>query len=363
MAVAYTNATSLANTISTYYDRVLLEALDPTLKFYQFGIKKALPTGEGKTVVWNLPYRLAIGNLLVEGTAQGVSSSGANALSTYKVSAIIKQFGGFTTISDMVDLTSITDVMKMAAQRLGAQAGETLERVIQNECFFAHVATTGGSPHHLVKTSAEVTDAWTAISGVSVVALNGGITNTVSSTNVIAVSDIRSAAFKLRKLNVPPYEGNDYVAIMPTEAAEDIAGDSTFINFHQYVEKGIDALYNGEIGKIYGVRIIETTNGLVCRGSNSGGTASSMAYGTVIMGKGFYGVTELDGGIKTFTTQGASKADVLNQVTSYGWKANFIAKLLNVSAGLVFWAGSGDTSSIAAESAGASHNYEAPATM
>jgi N4-gp56 family major capsid protein len=359
--MANTTTSTLANTISTYYDRVLLEALDPALKFYQFGIKKPLPKGEGKTVVWNLPYRLAIGSTLTEGRTTP-ASGGGNALSTYKVSAIIQQYGGYTAITDLVDLTSITDVMKLAAERLGAQAGETIERVIITECFFAHVATTGGSPHHLVKTSAEITDAWTAISGVSVVAANGGITNTVSSTNVLAVSDIRSAAFKLRKLNVPPYEGNDYVAIMNTETAEDIAGDSTFINFHQYVDKGVDALYNGEIGKIYGVRIIETTNGLVCRGSNSGGTASTVAYGTVIMGKGFYGVTELDGGIKTYISKGADKGDVLDQVTTYGWKANFIAKLLNVSAGLVFWAGSGDTSDIATESAGGPYSFTAPSS-
>lgn len=361
--MAITTSSTLSNTIATYYDRVLLEALDPALKFYQFGIKKPLPTGEGKTVVWNLPYRLATGYVLSEGSPVLLSAS--YALSTTKVSAIVRQFGGFTTISDFVDLTSITDVMTMATQRLGVQAGETIERVIVNECFISHVAGTNTSPHHLIKSSVAVDDLWTSISGVSTIApaTPAGSVGSVSSTNVLAVSDIRLAAYALRKLNVPPYEGNDYVAVMNAETCEDIAGDSTFINFHQYVDKGIEALYNGEIGKIYGVRIIETTNGPVVRGSNAGGTASSLAYGTVIMGKGFYGVTELDGGIKRFTSQGAQKADPLNQVTTVGWKANFIAKLLNVSAGLVFWAGSGDTTSVADESAtGSATRYAYPAS-
>ena len=88
---------------------------------------------------------------------------------------------------------------------------------------------------------------------------------------------------------------------------------------------------------------VETTLAPISAGSNSGGTASTMAYGTTIFGKGFYGVTELDGGIKTYITQGASKSDPLDQTTTYGWKANFTSQVLNTSAGLVLWTGSGNT--------------------
>lgn len=95
--------------------------------------------------------------------------------------------------------------------------------------------------------------------------------------------------------------------------------------------------------KIYGTRFVETTLTPISAGSNSGGTASTMAYGTAIFGQGYYGVTELDGGIKTFITDGASKADPLNQTTTYGWKSNFVAKVLNTSAGAILWTGSGQT--------------------
>jgi N4-gp56 family major capsid protein len=188
---------------------------------------------------------------------------------------------------------------------------------------------------------------------------------TVSCLNVIAVSDIRRSIYELKHLDVQPYEGADYVAIINTDTAEDLVGDSTWINFHQYAAPGQANLYTGEIGKIYGCRFVETTQGPCTRGSNDGSTASSLAYGTVIMGKGFYGVTELDGGIKTYITQGAQKSDPLNQTTTYGWKANFIAKLLNTSAGLVFWAGSGsgDSTTVGDESAsGSVTRYKYPAS-
>jgi len=355
-----TNATTLTNTIKSYYDRIMVDAMDPTLVYYQFGVKKPLPAGEGKTIIWNQPRRLAKGMLL----AEGAPTSTANALSTYKVSAIIRQFGGFTAISDIVDLTSITDVMKMAAERLGAQAGETIERVIVNEIGISHVPTTGSSACIFTKTSTDVFETWGSVSGISAIGVVlAGPLASVSSLNVIAVSDVRKCVYKLKSLNTPPYEGNDYLAIINTETAEDLVGDSTWINFHQYAAPGQDNLYTGEIGKVYGCRFVETTQGPATRGSSVGNTVSSIAYGTLVMGKGYYGVTDLDGGVQTYVVQGADKGDPLNQTSYYGWKSNFIAKILNTSAGVWFWAGSGDTTSIADESAtGSPLRYAYPST-
>lgn len=348
MTTALTNVTSLTNTIKQYYDRIMLDVLDPTLIYYQFGEKRPLPKGEGLTMVWNRPTRLAQGFLLSE----GVTTSTANTLSTSKVSAIIRQFGGYTSVSDMVDLTSITDVMKMAAERLGAQAGETIERVIINELAIGNA----GAGIHYVKNSATIGDYFESVSGVSVCSNGTAPGSVLGATgcyaNTLAVSNVRTAVYRLKRMNVKPYSGNDYVSIINTETAEDLVGDTTWISFHQYADKGVDNLYNGEIGKIYGCRFVETTQGPAVRGvGDSLSTASAVMYGTLVMGKGYFGVTELDGGIKTYIAQGAEKGDPLNQITTYGWKANFIAKVLNASCGLWFWAGSGDTTTVGDESA------------
>jgi len=358
MATALTNVTSLTNTIKIFYDRVMLEAMDPTLKFYQFGEKRPLPTGTGITMVWNRPTRLAKGFVLSE----GVTTSTANTLSTSKVSAIIRQFGGYTSVSDLVDLTSITDVMTMAAERLGAQAGETIERVIVNELAIGNA----GAGIHLVKNSASIGDYFESVSGVSVCSNGTAPGSVLGATgcyaNVISVSNVRKCIYRLKMLNVAPYEGNDFVSIINTETAEDIVGDSTWTNFHQYAAPGQTNLYNGEIGKIYGCRFVETTQGpAVLAVGDSLSTTSAVMFGTLVMGKGYFGVTELDGGIKTYIAQGAQKYDPLNQLTTYGWKANFIAKVLNASCGVWFWAGSGDTSIVGDESAtGSVTRYKYP---
>jgi N4-gp56 family major capsid protein len=348
--MAQTTTSTLSNLVATYYDRVLLEALDPKLLFYQFGIKKALPIGEGTSVKWNRPQRLEKGYLLSQGSPVVISAGFA--LSTQTVSAIIRQYGGYTAISDLADMTVLTDVMKMAAERLGTQAAETIERVIVYENFTSKVnQIIGDSGHHIFKNISAYDDYWGSVSGVST-AVNGSPLSALSCDRVLAVSDLRYAIWNLRKLKVPAYQGNDYIALVNVEQTETIVADTTWQYWHQYTDKGIDNLYSGEIGKILGARVIETTEGPACRATNAGGTASGIMYGAVIFGKGFYGVTELDGGIKTFTAGGAQKADPLNQVTTYGWKANFATKVLNTSCGLVLWTGADTTIAVAAESAG-----------
>ena len=162
---------------------------------------------------------------------------------------------------------------------------------------------------------------------------------------LIAVSDIRVASTELRRRRVPTVDGQNYVGIIHPVVASDLRSDTTWQNWHQYTTP--EFLYRGEIGRVEGVRFVETDLTPISAGSGDGfaisgiGT-SAIAYGTDIFGRGFYGVTELDGGIHTFLVTGATKSDPLNQASTYGWKAFFTAKILNVSSGLTLWTGSED---------------------
>ena len=356
--VATTTTTDISNTIKTWFDKVLLETLDPLTRYMQFGEKKPVPRNEGTSVRWNMVRRFDLGRILTEGTTATLSA-GRN-LSTYAVSAIVSQYGDWVPISDVADYASIMDVGRAASERLAAQAAETLERVTQNAIIF-NPSAAGFMSNHRFKTSlatsntGPVTDYWGMISAVSAAAM------TVSANALIAVSDIKDCVFELKRRSVPKYDGSDYLCVMSEEVAADLADDSDFKNFHQYVEKGVDDLYNGEFGKLYGARMIETPIGPAVRGSNSGGTASTIAYGTVIFGKGFYGVTEFDGSaVQTYLSEGASKSDPLDQTMVYGWKANFTAKVLNPSAGICLWSGSNDTTAAYAESANSGLRQEDP---
>lgn len=327
---AFTSVTDLTNTVKTYYDRMLLETLDPETKFFQFAVKKPLPVGEGNAVQWNRPRRLGFGQKL----AAGIKPS-ANELSTVRVSAIIEVYGGYTVLEDTVQLVSISNVLDMATSELAKQAAETIDRAIMHAILFYDDPNTAVSAVHVLKSSASL-----------FISTNAFVANTYSNV-LIAVSDIRRCVAELRRRNAPTFDGQNYVGIINPLISEDLRADATWQNWHQYTTP--EFLYRGEVGRVEGVRFVETTFTPVSAGSGNGNAissspgASAVAYGTVIFGRGFYGATELDGGIKTFMVQGATKSDPLNQGTTYGWKAHFTAKVLNVSCGLTLWTGSGDT--------------------
>lgn len=352
--LATTLNTDVSNTIKTYYDRVLLETMESELRFHQFADKKPVPKGEGTSVKWNIVKNFDMGRILTEGQA-GTVSAGRN-LSTLAVSAIVQQYGDWCPVSDVAQAASIMDVGKQAVERLAYQMAKTIERVTAN-AIVNGVSTAGQNVQHWFKTSTEFTKYYGMTSTIS-----AGIM-TVSATNIMAVSDIKDAVYQLKKQGVKPYDGKDYIGILPTEVAANIAGDSTFIGFHQYVEKGVDNLYNGELGKVYGCRLVDAPEGPVKRGSNAGGTASTMAYGSIIMGKGFYGAVEFFGeGMSTHMVKGATKSDPLDQFSIYGWKANYAAKALNPSAGLVLWTGARETTEAYAESANSGLRHEDPSS-
>src|SRR3972149_5466519 len=119
-AGSITSISDLTNLVKTWYDRMMLETLDPELKYFQFAVKKPLPRGEGNAVYWNRPRRLGFGQKLTAGVKPS-----ANQLSTIRVSALIEVYGGYSLVEDLVQATSIVDPLEIATQELAKQAAET----------------------------------------------------------------------------------------------------------------------------------------------------------------------------------------------------------------------------------------------
>lgn len=100
------------------------------------------------------------------------------------------------------------------------------------------------------------------------VAVNGtfGSTSAVN-MNVFHVEEIRDYMFDT--LRVPPLENDDYVAIFRTLGLRGIKRDDDWADWHRYTDP--QAKFNGEVGRIEGIRFIETNhaNALGKVGSNS----------------------------------------------------------------------------------------------
>jgi N4-gp56 family major capsid protein len=86
---------------------------------------------------------------------------------------------------------------------------------------------------------------------------DGAVSNAATSNlNMYHVESIRDYMFST--LNIAPYEGDDYVCIMITQAKRGLLRDPAWVDWKKYTDPA--AKYNGEIGRIENIRFVETNH-------------------------------------------------------------------------------------------------------
>ena len=146
-----------------------------------------------------------------------------------------------------------------------------------------------------------------------------------SGNHYLTVDAVRRAVRFLKVMNAPKINGN-YVGIIHPDVSYDLMSDPKCVNVKTYSDP--DGIYEGEIGKIEGVRFVETSEAKVFEGAGASGVD---VYSTLILGADAYGVTEITGGgLEHIVKQlgSAGTADPLNQRATAGWKATKTAERL-----------------------------------
>lgn len=287
----------LSAEMKTFYDMTLIDEAEANLVHDQFGQKRPIPKGGGKTIEFRkfAPLAKAITPL-----TEGVTPDGKS-LNVSTITATVSQYGDYITQSDVLELTSIDNTILEATKLLGRQAGRTLDTVVRN------VLQSGTNVTYCPKIGAD--GAETAVTSRS------ALDNTCQMT----VKVVQQVVAKLRAQNAPTI-GGKYVAIIHPYVAYDLMRDPEWIDAHKYANP--TNLYEGEIGEIAGVRFVETTEAKIYEGG---------VFGSLFLGDGAYGVTEISGGgLQTIVKQkgSAGTADPLDQRSSVGWKAIKTAELL-----------------------------------
>jgi N4-gp56 family major capsid protein len=218
-------------------------------------------------------------------------------LTVTAIEAEVAQYGNYVTLSDILDLTAIDNNIVEATKACGRQAGLTLDTITRNvlqSCPNVWYAPKGD--------------------GTAVTSRAG-----LDATSKLNVKTVKRVATFLKASNAPKI-GDSYVAIIHPYAAFDLMEDPEWKYPHQYQDT--TNLYEGEIGKIGGVRFVETSEALILEGG---------VFSTLFIAEGAYGVTEITGGgLETIIKQLGSSgvADALNQRSSVGWKATKCAEIL-----------------------------------
>ena len=295
---ANSSGNHLTPEIKTYYEERLIELAEPELIHDQFAEKYPIPKGNGKTIEFRKFAALA---KALTPLTEGVTPNGQN-LDVSTLTAEIAQYGGYVTMSDLLELTAIDPIILRATRLIASQAGRTLDTVTRN-------AITGG------------TNVMYAPAGSTAV---NARTN-VAANSLITLSLIRQARLQLRRQNAPRFDGA-YVAIIHPDVAMDVRELNGWIDVVKYGAS--ERIYNGEIGMIEGVRFIENTEARIFA---SAGASSVNVYATLFIGQGAYGTTEITGGgLQHFVKQkgSAGTEDPLDQRSTVGWKATKVSKIL-----------------------------------
>ena len=257
------------------------------------------------------------GNLTAATTAltEGVTPAGSD-LSVTDVTATVAQYGDYVTLTDFVMMTTLDPILMETAEILGDQLGDTLDQLTRD------VLASGTSVSYPTGATSRVT---------------------VDNTMLVTATALRKAVRTLQRNNakkitrmINPSTGIAtepvkacYVALVHVDISytlESLTSDG-FIPVEKYSNPGM--AMEDEIGKLGHLRFIETNNGKVFTGA---GAAGIDVYPIIILAQEAYAISRISSKaveniIKPLGSGGTE--DALNQRATSGWKATFVAKILN----------------------------------
>lgn len=298
--VNYTDGAGLSDAMKVFYSDRLIELADAKLVHHQFGQKVSIPKNGGKTIEFrkydSLPKALTP-------LTEGVTPEGQK-MNMSVITDTVSQFGDYVGLSDMIIATAIDPILLQATEKIASQAGRSMDTIIREKI---------NAGTNVQYAEGRVTER---------ALLTGGAE---SGNDYLTVKGVRMAVRTLKRQNADTID-SCYVAIIHPDIAYDLMSDPEWQYPHQYQDT--ENLYTGEIGKIAGVRFVETTEAKIFAGAGAGGRD---VYSTLVIGKDAYGVTDLAGGglrhiVKQLGTGGT--ADPLEQRATVGWKATLSAVIL-----------------------------------
>ena len=240
---AYSGANSSLNqAIQTIWSKEILFQAMPILRFEQFAVKKTeLGVAPGLRVNF-LRYK----NFAVDATplTEGVRMT-TNALTAEQIAITVAEHGYAVAVSELLLNASFDDVMASASRLLGRHMAQYLDVQARNTLSAATSAVFGYD-----RTGLQGVNDWYN-EGTAATAIGDLDGNYKLSTGAI-----KDAALTLAGKNIPRL-GETYVQFVHPKQSRDIRSNPEFIEVTKYAAPGNFML--GEIGRLYDVVFIETT--------------------------------------------------------------------------------------------------------
>lgn len=229
-----TTANGMSSVMEAILNRYALEANKTNRKYTQFAQTVDIPKGKTKTIAFDKMSPLPkAGKPLTE----GVTPKGA-AVNITRIKAEPDQFGNYVAYTDQLDFF---------AHKPSPEVLNYTDLLTENQLeTFEHL------------------DAMELASGTNVY-YAGEAESRETLKKTLTVKDVRRAVTGLKRNKVQPADGKDYIAFIHPDMVFNIWNDPEWTKPHTYADT--KQLYDGEIGRLFGVRFIEDPEAYVFRGT------------------------------------------------------------------------------------------------
>jgi N4-gp56 family major capsid protein len=251
---AYSGSNSqLSQAIQTIWSKEILFQAMPILRFEQFAVKKTeLGVAPGLRVNF-LRYK----NFAVDATplTEGVRMT-TNALTAEQIAITVAEHGYAVAVSELLLNASFDDIMASASRLLGRHMAQYLDIQARDTLAAATSAVYGYDRSDIA--GGAFTNYDEGVVGTSLASLDGNYKLTTGA--------IKDAALTLASKNIPRI-GETYVQFIHPKQSRDLRSNPEFIEVTKYAAPGNFML--GEIGRLYDVVFIETTQVNLLAGSQA----------------------------------------------------------------------------------------------
>jgi N4-gp56 family major capsid protein len=320
---------SVTAQFQTYFSKALLERAIPLLQMEQFAMKVPYPTktGGNKTIRFfrfGDPSISAI-SALSEGTTP--SSGDERDLTLSSVEATLVQYGSKIILTDVVLATELFSHLAQATKQLGEDAALHADTL----CHRAIVQDSSTSTGTGVATKSYARYAQNGTNGTTFA------TNSTPNSSITA-TDLLDGATSLFIARAPKIK-DGYALVAHPAVIRDLQQDDDWLKVSSY--SAPDQIFRGEVGKLFGVSVISSTNVQTFNTSASGvGEATNStgaAYANVLLGGGAFGVPSLSNiaasgspfAPKVTILDAADKSDPYGQRIVASFKTFYAAKQLD----------------------------------
>jgi N4-gp56 family major capsid protein len=355
-----TTSTTLTNQFQNYFSKELLSIVTQETILDQFGMKAPIPKNNGNKAIsmfrFGAPSIASVQTIASEGAA--ISSANYRALALNKLDKSLAQYGQVIGLTDILRATDLFNSLQQATKTSGLDMALWVDSVIRNTLIGSNLTASGSS----IGSAAEGGGTFDNSDACNTAAASGGIkvygnpatlttqtfsalnSDTTAANTTMTASAVLDSMTRLKRNRAPLINGG-YVLATDPRVARDLMRDSDWLNASNYGNKG-QPFYKGEVGSIYGCRVVIQTNSFVSTGSGTAGdefvyqatpaggglAVSKDIIASFFFGNEAYGIPHLTGddplSPKIVITDTPDKSDPLNQLVTVGVKLFFGAMRL-----------------------------------